>query len=521
MSLNSNYFTNSPSSVLSPTSLRQSFFSVKTLTVSTLHEHWGVIWGSFESLISQCTQRDLLKTTLWKTPRYLQIPNTSQKNSHVFLFDIISYPDIQSKQLNMTFVNDDKVSTEIQTKVKGYGFNQYFKSIPFKSSIHIDKPNDMRIQTTHIPTYYQYSFGNFCMNNIIYEKIVFTVHVPLMMKSDTGYPVIVIDIGIDLPDEISNDMTFHNSLYDSINQIMFYYQLNNLSTSPEDAIGFLQSKLNHFIENLEEFITSVEIPHEISSLKPFQTKQSLVEKCRFVSSIISAHVRSYYTICIPDSIDTINTLSILLGSFSNKEKKLYNSHQITPHINPFYSIQYVANIDPSEYFAFPFPISLIKMEQLTAEAMKEVDTPLYFSARTGYFLNIANKTLKLPGGSSSTNPLAYMMTIDHITAFEDFLLNVISLVEQNQYNSAEFMLQQMSIQLLAKATMLYKFIIQRPTPFTRKLVDEMQICSNTQKDELEFLICLLKNKNPLMVSKLLRCLYVAKHQDNQITKNFF
>ena len=122
------------------------------LTSTTLHEHWGVIWGTFETLVGDVRTKNLMNDIKWRIPKKL-ILKKGEDEGNVFMINIFSYPDVQNKILEMQYLMKEDDNEEIQQKVKMYGMNQYFKSIPLKTSILSDQPYSVRVKTTDIPTY--------------------------------------------------------------------------------------------------------------------------------------------------------------------------------------------------------------------------------------------------------------------------------------------------------------------------------------------------------------------------------
>ncbi|EKE37844.1 hypothetical protein ENUP19_0061G0084 [Entamoeba nuttalli] len=503
----------------SPTYLRQSFFSVKSLSSHTLHEHWGVIWGSFETIIGQVTSKDLLSETSWKVPRRFNMKKGNEM-SYVFLLDIISYPEMNSKQLIMEYVENTQVIQDFHSRVKNYGMNQYYKSIPLKTSIHIDRPTEIRIQTTHIPTYYYYEFGKRIKNGEEVDIIIFTLHIPFMVKSPTEYPVIIFNIGIDLPKDIINHKMFHDSLYDYINRIFYYYQLANFTLNNKDSSEYLIEELYVLIDKIDEFIHVFNNKQQFINIST-HTKNTSKEYTRYLCSIISGYIQSYYTICIPFSTDTITDIRILLDPFALPAIQDFHSNKMTININPFFTLQFVTKFDPSQYFQFPFPICLIDSSQFIVQSMKDIDTISYYKSRSSYFLNIINKRLKVNTSVNPINPISFLAPIDHCFLIEDFIRQFVKLISQNQLNTAVYLLQQTSNFMIIRGMKLFYFIINSSFPFGKKLIEQIQNCLDLDKEDIQLLIQLFKFDQPYIVSKIQLSVNSILQQDSQITRNFF
>ncbi|EDR25307.1 hypothetical protein EDI_165690 [Entamoeba dispar SAW760] len=505
----------------SPSRLKSSFFKIKSMASHNLHDHWGVIWGNFQTLLGEVTTKDLLTETHWKIPRTFKL-RKEQHGSHVFLLNIMSYPDLAKRQLMMEYCQNTPRIQEIQNKIKSYGMNQYYKSIPLKASIHVDRPTEIRIQTTHIPTYYQYEFGvqKFDENDV--DIVVFTLHIPFMVTCPTGYPVIVVDVGVYLPKGIINHKSFHDSFYDYINRIFFYYQLLNITVNKEESTNYLNEQLLTFIDKIDEFIQLLYSKKQYHlQLQFIYEGHSFMERARYISSIISGYLRSYYTVCIPTSTDEINDISLLLDQFSSSTMMELHSNNLTVQINPFFTVQFVTTIESTDYFIFPFPLCLIVTKQLSVETMKEVNIISYYASRASYFINTIDKALKLENPFPQISPIELLLPLDHEFIIEDLVKRSIELIDKRKTLIAEYLFKEISILLMSKASILYNELLTLNIPFGKTIIEKMESCLDLQKADLQLIICMLKYEQPIIVAKFHEALTEALAEENQIKKNFF
>ncbi|ELP83514.1 hypothetical protein EIN_377790, partial [Entamoeba invadens IP1] len=243
---------------------KQSFFSVRSFEANTLSEHWGVVWGSFENVLRESTTHNYLKDVVWKT--VIKIP--FRDNSHIFLFTVVSCPEEQNRRVTLMY-GDNTFDTTVSNKFQAFGMNQYFKSIPLKQNILVDSPPEIRVQTTHIPTYYQYEIGTTIIHDKEYDKVIFAIHIPFMVSGSNDYPVIIVTIGVDLPKGVCNQMIFKDSFYDYVNQIFFQFQLANVTEEPAEACQYLKSRAEELMSKIDEFIDQSEKKMRFNYLENF------------------------------------------------------------------------------------------------------------------------------------------------------------------------------------------------------------------------------------------------------------
>ena len=384
----------------------------KPLTVETIQEHWGTIWGCFENTLDRYIKQDVLKKTHWKAPRSFP-PNYKEEFRNLFLITICSYPDVIGKQIQMEYCEQSENIINLNSRLKGYGMNQYFKSVPLKNSIHRERQQEFRLQTTHVPTYYIYEIDTVEKNGVEFDMAVFSLQVPFMIRTHTNYPVIDVHLGMYLPKGYINCKMFIENLYDYLNKIMFFYQLTHFAKGSDESSKELIENLHKFIEHLNEYIDNVIFPFK-PNYEVVKDGRNTIQKSQYLSAIISGHLQSYYTICVLDSIQMLNSISFVLKQFNNPSDLHSYSHNIS-EINPFFTLQFVDEFDTNLCFEFPYPVCVVDTTKYTVEILKEYDSIKYFMLRSQYFLGLMYKQLKLnvPNNINAISKSFYQLIIVH------------------------------------------------------------------------------------------------------------
>ena len=528
----------------------------KNKKCNSVEEMWGMVWASFETLLDEEMQSgdQKLKKTRWK---FLKEYKIEKDLSHIFLLNIKNSPDIHGNVIDLEYTEKDELIQNIQQRIKNYGMNQYFKAIPLKYSIHQDKPMDVKFQSTHIPTYYQYEFGKKIRNDIEYNLIVFTIHIPFMSFDVDQYPVILFDIGIYLPIGIIDCQLFQDTLYDLINKIIFNYQINQFVHGNGLASTNIVQEIDELIEKIDEFIEltinkkdygfpmkfqTIEDPqkqNEEESISPIETSESKqsdivstlhtnsqIQRTRFVSAMISAYMKTYFTICIPSSIDEMHDIYSLLNIFSTSSQRDLHSNNLTIKINPFFTLQFITQLEPFDYFTFPYPISIIDITTHSIKAMKDVSLHQYYSSRKAYFVNLIQKqickqiTFPITQANGLVNPITFLIPIEYELSIYETIAHFISLTDKRNYGQAKYLLHELKYVIFYKARKIYEYTIGWDIQFNQKLIENLELCLDLNKNDIMFYISMLKFDQPSIANTLYDCVMRIVKQEEDIKKSF-
>lgn len=512
--------------------LKQSFFSVKTLASESLLEHWGILWGSFQTLLKDYEVKHLMTSTRWQLP-HAYTPSTAAESSYVYMVQLQSYPDEPNKSIQMEYVRagDDRARI-IKKKAREYGMNQYFKSIPLKSSIYTDKPDDIRIHTTHIPTYYQYEYNSIEKDQQDFKRLLYTVHIPIITTASLPYPVLVVNIGVDVPVVIVDYQMFANALYDAVNMLVFDYQLSSFTQPPEQTQQTFIEKLDELIANINECISMVVLrdraASNLSQLSDTVMATDDIKGVRFGSSAIAALVQSYFAIVVPTSTSSVQLYDLLGTIFMADDSQPFHAIGVSQRVNPFLGIQYVNVVNPMDYFKFHLPICLINEVEQMVTCMKDVDVPTYYSSRVKYLLNLVTQQIPISSyalsstPSTTVNPVSLMAPISYCFLIEDLVKAGCAQLCRSNVNLFVYVMLKTRAMLTTKATMVFSVLLSvaSNSPFSRKLIHSIQSYLDVQMEELQMLVQLFKCQYPSLVAKCVRCIVSASSNDLLIARNF-
>ncbi|KAL7716277.1 UDENN domain-containing protein [Entamoeba marina] len=377
----------------------------RTLNVKCkdINEHWGVVWSNFQLLLASQAV-DYLHNIPWNyTNLKFQLPHPS---IHVSSFNIKLYPDYYQQKLHIQYDNSTLPRYHSRVLIEKFCMNQYLKSIPMKTSVLPSASDEIRLRSTRIPGYYIYNYGTNYIADIEYEDLVYTAHIPCMCAWDREeYPVITVTFLLCIPATLSitNNTFFWDIFHDTINQVFYEFQLHHLETfGKQQSYQYLTTSLITTIRHIDDYLLTAQTPQ-----KRLPTL-TLPPPTDFISTLITTHLVSYYTLIIsdvPTESQFVYDICHLLDT-----PHAYNQPFSTPATlrvllqpNPFFRSMCLTAVPPS-LFTLPFPYTVVDVYNHKIFKSSSMSSIRYFIQRLNYFITNAASRLSLSFQRSLATP---------------------------------------------------------------------------------------------------------------------
>ncbi|ELP91050.1 hypothetical protein EIN_267860 [Entamoeba invadens IP1] len=478
----------------SPNRLPKTFFHSHVYAATSLSDHWGIIWGSFQTLLKSGIDPTVINKCSWK----IKDKMSPKQQENMVLLDILSFPEEPHKHVSLKWTDGSPESLQLLKKVDSYCTNQYFKSIPMKAAMNKDISEEKRVKTTHVPLYYQYEFGTNTTTNR--SLTLFTLHIPFMSSTDvSSYPVIIFNIGFYLPDDFVNYRHVVDTFYDSLNKICFEYQLTNLSQGIDKASKVLVDSLNQFVEAFEDFVYITTHKKVYPFHITFNTTNTFNDRVLFVTDMVTGFLETFFTVCVPRTLEDIHSIHSVLNQFSSQSMSVFHSNYLTEKTNPFFTLQFVTDFSCENVFEFPHPFCVIRSDKSRVDAITTKDVAQYFSERAAFFINKAGKVLNVDtfgvGESINRSPTL----VEHTFLIYDMIKQAVEFFDKKNDVLGLFLLKEASILLTTKSSILFHRLLL-VNKFGDDVIKEMKDFLDIEEDGMVLLIQRLKYEEPLVVA---------------------
>ncbi|ELP87085.1 hypothetical protein EIN_495300 [Entamoeba invadens IP1] len=475
----------------------------RTRTLSTLQESWGYAWGTLETLLSTSSQR-YTKIKRFNYQKDVDI----DPDGAVSLITVASYPDnFQGSILYMW--NNKSIPDEVQRKIKKFGMNQYFKSIPLKECYMSGETTQTKKNVLSIPTYYKYDL------NVSEIGVVYSYHIPLMTSTPMPYPIVVFDIGIKFKSDLSNFLYFEDRLYDTVNTIIFNYQVNNMATN---GSGDLLGGIKTLVDDINQFFrVAYTSPAPMYSTPFFNNQMKVNEESLLISAILSGYTQSSQTVCVTTSSKEIVNVMVLLSNFSIPLVPFYSSSIIRTSINPFLSIQFVKSASALKQTTFALPTCVVNLEVNTVKIINFEDITALYVKRANALLNEAIYSLKLV--EQKLDAFCRVKTIAHCSLFDDAAFGMLKIEKKSKFD-ALFVIRRLEATLWYKAISAFYTLENYKSTSNTKLIGHLKDTLDVETEDLLVVLQFFREFNPPLLPFIQKILFHwFKHEEK--VKNVF
>ena len=197
---------------------------------------------------------------------------------------------------------------------------------------------------------------------------------------------------------ISSNTFLWDIFLDNINLLFFHFQLKHFEENGKNTESYkmLCDQLTMLINNFDDYmisVTSEQIKKDVLLPEQFPSEE-------FISSIITSHITSYYTLIMFDEYENsqyVYDICYLLDSPSIYNQPL--SSPINPKIllqpNPFFRTMCLSTFEKDRYYSLPFPYTVINPTRETLFRSRTQSMIVYFMQRANYLLSKVSSTLQI------------------------------------------------------------------------------------------------------------------------------
>ncbi|EDR30105.1 hypothetical protein EDI_113400 [Entamoeba dispar SAW760] len=362
-----------------------------------IYEHWGLIWYTYHRTL-KIKMKEVLTNVSWKYHRTTTI--SSQYVSRVVL---TTQPDHSTKKIDIEWESKTPNRHSAMELTK-FGMNQYFRLLSLNNSIRKSKS---MIKTTYVPTRFLFCYGTCPFNGTEVEDVVFSIHFPFFIEKVGGSRAsLILTCSLNfpvLPTPLTKNHFFFDTLYDSLNLIIYKFYVIHFSTG--NALDFIINEINNLIDSIEKTLVSLTFPKpELLPIENYLPQSNISKQFKddisFISSAISAHQQTYTTICITSNSKCASAFMNLFEPFNTP---IHMGHYypmffypvVLEKPIPLFSIVFTPEISVESYINFPLPFCIIDPSRRSVQICSALSLPTHFHNRAHELIQWMIQTQKI------------------------------------------------------------------------------------------------------------------------------